>query len=178
MTPAPPPSDWWIVFAVLLGVVVATWPSCAKAQTDVARCVAGEMVGFEPDAEARLIVEVIRLRASRRGSSPDAHARAYCQPLRAPRPGGEWVAALPARVGEPWPEGLPVRYKRQWFRLLLAVRGWMRTPATPPACGADHWAAPRWPVDPDHFERVDCGDTDNIFYRWLTPSARRARVSA
>lgn len=103
------------------------------------------------------------------GRPIDELAAQYCHALWPSRRNNAWVHGLEWRdmdtPPEGWPDTMPwERYRQKWNSIQNLVNGVLDGQTTLHGCNASHWGA-RNDNAPASWEIVNCGQTNNIFYR-------------
>lgn len=174
-----------VALVVLSGTAVEARRFNDEAYT-LARVCVGEASFYVPDCAP--IAEALRNQARQRGdSSLVPAARSYSALFKSSSDRKTWVLALPNGFEKPedWPEDLQrwATVAKRWRNMLLYANHLIRTEPEP-RCTAPawHWGA-REGVDKTRaevelkagrWERIDCGNTLNLFYTVPTKNDRYA----
>lgn len=188
---------------LIVGALACAWQVCLSPRVHaqdrvpprvaLARIAVSES-GWDGKRDRAAIWHVLSRRAERHGMRLTSMARAYSSRVfdTERTDARRWIASLDARhalrtggAPEHFPERLPWRiYRSRWSSILAQADAFLRDHVRDP-CGdqaPDHWGM-SLPGSIDYrratsagWERVDCGDTHNAFWRVpRTLSAARAR---
>jgi hypothetical protein len=167
---------WWGVVgagavSVAMCIPMGVEASRPAEQLGLARICVSE-AGWDRGPDCPAILEVLRDRSRKMRITLLGAMRAYSGRTfdRARTDARRWIADLQWHAGRPegWPRNAnwEGRYRNSWQDMLLYAGQLLGSDDHPCKADPHHWAAPhfRRPFDLG-WERVDCGETANAFWR-------------